>query len=380
MVRVRWRRVAVPFRTTVTNAQAAYRVRESVLIEVEADGGLRGIGEASLPAGGSFETHGREIEAFLTAAAAVVAAREAAGGLAELQLPAFVPGEWSAAAACGVETALADLAARTAGVPLYRWLANETRLPLAAGPSQIDVNGLVDLVEPAAAAEAARALVQDGFRTIKLKVGGSPERSIATVAAVRAAVGPGVVLRCDANRSWEPGEARTFLSACAPYAVALCEEPLATPGAGYGALAELRAASPVPLAVDESARTAAALERVLAAGAADALVVKPMASGLAESLAMVRRARDAGLPAIVTTTFDLAPGTAVAMHLAALVGSPGPACGLSTAGLVADLLGRGLPEVRRGSITLPKTHGLGIEFDYEAIERCAAGPWAEGPP
>jgi L-alanine-DL-glutamate epimerase-like enolase superfamily enzyme len=105
-----------------------------------------------------------------------------------------------------------------------------------------------------------------------------------------------------------------------------------------------------------------------------------MASGLAESLAMVRRARDAGLPAIVTTTFDLAPGTAVAMHLATLVGSPGPACGLSTAGLVADLLGRGLPEVHRGSITLPKTPGLGIEFDYEAIERCAAGPWAEGPP
>lgn len=375
MARVRWRRVSVPFRTTVTNAQAWYRVRESVLIEVEADSGLRGVGEASLPAGASFDVHGQTIGAFMTAAAAVLVGREAAGGFAELQLPAFITGEWSAAAACGVETALADLAARAAGLPLYRWLANEAVHPLTAGSPEIEVNGLVDLVEPAAAAEAARALVQDGFRTLKLKVGGSPERSIATVAAVRRAAGPEVQVRSDANRSWGPGEARTFLSGCAPYAMELCEEPLATPGAGYGALAELRAASPVPLAVDESTRTVAALERVIAAGAADALVVKPMASGLAESLAMVRRARDAGLPAIVTTTFDLAPGTAVAMHLAALAGSPGPACGLATAGLVADLLGRGVPEVRRGSITLPETPGLGVDFDYEAIERYAAGPW-----
>jgi L-alanine-DL-glutamate epimerase-like enolase superfamily enzyme len=65
------------------------------------------------------------------------------------------------------------------------------------------------------------------------------------------------------------------------------------------------------------------------------------------------------------------------MQLAALVGSPGPACGLGTAGLVEDLLGHEVPDVRRGSIPLPETPGLGIEFDYEAIERYAAGPWEE---
>jgi len=116
---------------------------------------------------------------------------------------------------------------------------------------------------------------------------------------------------------------------------------------------------------------------VIAAGAADALVVKPMASGLREGLAMIRRARDARLPTIVTTTFDLAPGTALAMHLAALAGTPRPACGLATAGLVADLLGQGIPEVRRGGITLPEGPGLGVQFDHEAIERYAVGPWEE---
>lgn len=375
---VRWRRVAVPFRTTVTNAQASYRVRESVLIEIEADGGLRGLGEASLPAGTSFDVHGAAIGAFLNAGAVAVRGRGVPAGFAELSLPAFTGGEWSAATVCGIETALADLAARAAGLPLYEWLARQAGISPRAGSAEIAVNGLVDLVDPSMAAVAAVALVRDGFRTLKLKVGATPESSIATVAAVRAAVGPDVELRCDANRAWPLTEARAFLSRCAPYAVALCEEPLADPGPDYRSLAELRSSSPVPLAVDESARTLDAVERVIARGAADALVVKPMASGLAEGLAMVRRARAAALPVIVTTTFDLAPGTAVAIQLAALAGSPGPACGLATAGLVAGLLGSGLPEVRAGSVRLSGAPGLGVGLDTEALERYAIGPWEEG--
>ncbi len=223
---MRWRRVAVPFRTVVTNARDAYRVRESVLVAVEADGGWRGLGEASLPPGTSFREHGAEIDAFM------VAASQRWPGvrhprLAGLRLPAHVPGEWSAATVCAVETALADLAARAAGLPLHRWLATGAGIPLDTEAPGIEVNGLVDLLEPVAAARAAAGLVRAGFRTVKLKVGGDPEHSIATVAAVRMAAGPDVELRCDANRSWGVLEARSFLAGAARYAVALCEEPLA---------------------------------------------------------------------------------------------------------------------------------------------------------
>lgn len=376
-VQMRWRRVAVPFREVVANAQATYRVRESVLIEVEGPDGGRGIGEAALPAGASFREHGPEIDAFMAATASVVAGRPSSDGRAHLELPAFVPGAWSAAMACGVETALVDLAARQEGLPLWRWLAGEARIPLDAEQPVIEANGLVDLVEPGQAAAAAARLVRDGFATIKLKVGGDPSSSAETVAAVRAAVGPDVELRCDANRSWGEAEAARFLASCAPSRVELCEEPLAEPGGDFAALAALRKSSAVPVAVDESTRTLGALERALAADAADALVVKPMASGLWESVAMVGRAREAGLPVIVTTTFDLAPGTALAMHVAALAAVPRPACGLATADLVADLLGHRVPEVRSGTVTLPGAPGLGVELDHHAIEKYAVGPWED---
>lgn len=380
MLRLRWRQVAVPFRNVVANAQASYRVRESVLFELEAAGGIRGIGEAALPAGSSFARHGESIEAFITATASRLRRADPTQGMARVALPPQTPGSWSAALVCGVETALADLAARAAGVPLYHWLATCEGIPVFSGDGEVEVNGLVDLVDPAAAARQAAGLAAEGFRTIKLKVGGDPIDALATVAAVRAAAGPGVTLRCDANGSWALDDARQFLEGCQPHAVALCEEPLADPGAEYSSLAVLRESSPVPLALDESTRTVAALDEAIAAGAADLLVVKPMASGLGEALAMLARARKAGIPVIVTTTFDLAPGTAVTLHVAALAGSPPLACGLATLGLVENSLGSGVPPVVEGRMRLPDEPGMGVNLDAASVDRYAIGGWREVEP
>ncbi len=370
----------MPFRNIVANAQATYRVRESVLIELETAGGLRGVGEAALPAGESFAAHGDSIDAFMEDTSSRIAGRGPGQGPGGLALPSYEPGTWSAAVMCGIETSLADLAARAAGVPLHRWLATHADIPGAGAGSEIEVNGLVDLTDPGAAARDAVRLAASGFRTVKLKVGGDPRTALHTVAAVRDAVGPNVTLRCDANRSWGYHEAVQFLDGCQAYAVALCEEPLADPGRDYSLLAALRQSSPVPLAVDESTRDVETLERVITARAADTVVIKPMASGLAGALAMLARARAADLPVIVTTTFDLAPGTALALHLAALAGTPAPACGLATIDLVENPVGSGLPPVVDGRMRLPERAGLGVTLDTASVERYAVGNWSEVEP
>ncbi len=286
---VRWRRVAVPFRSLVSNAQATYRTRESVLFEAVSDG-VTGIGEAALPAGSSFDRDGDVIDAFIPGLLESTLGRRIAAPWRDQPVHLFEPATWQAALVCGLETAVADAAASLAGLPLHRWLAREADVDCNSS-SVIEANGLVDLVQPEEAASAALALAAEGFHTIKMKVGGDPNVAIATVAALRAAIGPDIELRCDANQSWDYDSARTFLRGCAPYNIALCEEPLASPGADFGALARLRVESPVPLAIDESTRTLAALEAAIRARAAEVLVVKPMSSGLREGLAMVRRAR-----------------------------------------------------------------------------------------
>jgi L-alanine-DL-glutamate epimerase-like enolase superfamily enzyme len=377
MLRLRWRRVAVPFRNVVANAQSTYRVRESVLIQLETDDGLCGTGEAALPAGSSFAAQGSAIDAFLRSAGSCIEPGHSPQDAAGLALPSYEPGAWSAAVVCGLETAIAGLASREAGIPLYRWLATRTGLAGPGASREIDVNGLVDLTDPAAAARDAAGLAASGFRTLKLKVGGEPRAALRTVAAVREAVGPGVTIRCDANRAWEYSEAIQFLDGCALHGVALCEEPIADPGCDYSMLAALRKSSPVPLAVDESTRTVEALERAISAGAADAVVIKPMASGLNEALRMLACARAADMPVVVTTTFDLAPGTAVALHLAALTGAPALACGLATMDLVEDPLGSGVPAVNGGRMAIPQQAGLGVTLDVSSVERYATGNWSK---
>lgn len=375
--RLRWRRVAVPFVAPLHNARDEYRVRESILVEAAA-GHFLGVGEAALPPGVTFAHDGPAIDRALRELARQVVGKAPEAAWAHPDADQGYEAAWLPALRCGVETALADLGARTDGVPLANWLARRLQGPAPDVAGSIEVNGLVDLANPEAAAASAMELVRDGFRTVKLKVGGDPATALATVAAVRAAIGPHVELRCDANAAWSPEEAARFLEGCGPSNVALCEEPLAAAAAGaFRTLAALRRASPVPVAVDESVRTCEGLEAAIGAAAADCIVVKPMSSGLIEATAMLRRASAAGLPAIVTTTFDLAPGTALAMHLAA--GLPGPrlAAGVATLGLVVNPLGRGVPPVREGRVTLTGTPGLGVDFDGEAFERYAAGPWEE---
>ena len=379
IVEVRWRHVAVPFRSALTNSQTTYRMRESVLVEVTAQSGVTGIGEAALPAGSTFAAHGAGLDAFFANAAERMVGRSSVGGWRGLpfEIDAHEFGGWPAAAVCGVETALADLAAREMDVPLYHWLAMEMGVEPPPRAPAIECNGLIDLLDPGAAALSARALVAEGFRVLKLKVGGDVGLSLATLASVREAVGLAIEIRCDANRSWSNEDARTFLDGCAPYRVALCEEPLADPGHDFALLAALRRDTRAQLGLDESTRDLESLDRAIAARAAPVLVVKPMSSGLSMALAMLQRAHSAGLLQVVTTTFDLAPGTALAMHLAALARGTRLACGLATRDLVEHPLGTGVPDVHSGRIELGTAPGLGVTLDHAAIDVHAAGPWHE---
>ena len=87
-----------------------------------------------------------------------------------------------------------------------------------------------------------------GFGCVKVKVGIGDDAG--RVAAVRAAVGPGVAIRVDANGAWAtPEEALANLRALAPAGLEYAEEPVH----GVEALRAVRDAGVVPVAMDETA-------------------------------------------------------------------------------------------------------------------------------
>ena len=232
----------------------------------------------------------------------------------------------SVTARAAIDSALLDLGARIAGTTVHRLLAPES-------PDRLAVSALATGGSPAAIATSAAAAVAAGHATVKVKVGthgihGDVDR----VSAVRSRIGPDVRLRLDANGAWGVGEALRHLDRLAAFDIEFVEEPVA----GLDDLAEVRLSSPIPTAVDESARTVDDVSRAVEMGAADLVVLKPSAiGGPLEAARAAAIVRSAGLDVVVTSLMEGSVGIRAAAHLASAIGALDPAPGLATASLLA---------------------------------------------
>ena len=363
---LRWRPWRIPLRDPLATGAGDLTEREGFVVRIETANGAAGLGEcAPLP--------GERLSP------AALERRVAEVGRALVGRPPdeawrSLPGDPLPGADVAIETALAALLARACGAPLADWLADQAGLAPPA-PVPVPVNALLGAALPDDLAREAAAAAACGFRTVKVKVGGNLHIDGGRLRAVRAALGPEAELRIDANGAWSEEDAVTALAAHAVHGVALCEQPVASGPGAPERLARVRAASPLPIAADESCGSSADLRVLLGADSVDAVIIKPLRTGLAEALAMIGEAAARDVPCILTTTFDTGIGTALALHLAALLPAPRPACGLATLPLLAGDIARGCPIPTSGALPLPTAPGLGVELDDAALDRFATGPW-----
>ncbi len=225
IARLRTTVVAVPqkraYKSTWRRKGHGATALQAVLVELETDDGLVGIGEAPVVWAGDAEV----TRALTEAVAPLVVGADALEpdvvrrrlyaetGMAHLGTQGI---SW---ALSGIDTALWDLLGRAAGQPLHRLWGGawRTRSPFHA-----------DLVpdEPERMADDAREWVERGFRTLYLKVGFDPAVDEARVRAVREAVGDGPRIRIDANAAWSPALAVTLLTRLAQYGLEYAEQPI----------------------------------------------------------------------------------------------------------------------------------------------------------
>jgi len=242
-------------------------------------------------------------------------------------------------ALAAVDLALWDRAGRRAGMPVATLLAQNAA-------AQVAVNATIGATDRAGAAAAAAGALAAGFGCVKLKVGTGDDAG--RVAAVRAALGPRVRLRLDANGAWSVEGAVRMIEALAPAGIELVEEPVH----GLAALRAVRERVAVRIAMDETAAEPGAL----ASGAADAVCLKlSRCGGISGLLAAATLVRATGAEPYVASTFDGPLGIAAALHAAAAL-RLGPACGLATLALFVDLDDPLAP--RDGFIAVPTGPGL----------------------
>jgi L-fuconate dehydratase len=225
-----------------------------------------------------------------------------------------------------------DLAAKVAGKPVWRLLADMTPEEVVA---LVDFRYLEDALTPAEALEILRAAregraeriaelersghpaytttpgwigytdeklaalsreaVADGFSQIKLKVGADTASDMRRMALARDVVGPDIRIAVDANQRWGIAEAQAAIGALAPWNPYWVEEPT-SPDEILG-LAKIRAAiAPAKIAVGEHVANRVIFKQLLQAGAADVLTIDACrVAGVNENIAILLLAAKYGV-------------------------------------------------------------------------------------
>lgn len=367
ITRISYTTFRIPFVVPYETARGTSTQRAGVIVRLETDAGVFGLGEASL------DPSAPEDETPAVIAAVEALARDLLHDGPDVLEDVPIGDDAARAAHFAFETALTDAGAKAQGVPVAQLLA--AHFNGSAHETAVRVNATIasrQIEEAAAAALRAKA---GGFGTVKLKVGMEPslEAEVERVRTLREVIGPDVRLRLDANGAWDEATAIATILALEPYEIELVEQPV--PASDFDALGRVRDAVTTSIAADEAIVDYASAE--IALRRADVVVLKPMRLGaLSVAAYTAQHALAAGRGVIVTTTIDSGVATAAALHLAASLPDDGRAHGLATAALIeSDLLVAPLV-VKRGVMSIPDAPGLGVTLDDTGVERYTDG-WHE---
>lgn len=246
----------------------------------------------------------------------------------------------NACARVAVSAALHDLAAKRAGVPLWKfWGLEAARAPLSTFTIGIDTP------------ERMRQKVEEAAEYPILKVKLGTDRDEEILRTLREAA-PAKELRVDANCAWTARRTLRMLPVLAEYGVTVLEQPVAP--ADLDGFREVRRRSAIPVIADESCRTAADIPGLV--GAVDGINIKLAKCGsLREAIRMVAVARAHHLQVMLGCMIESSLGITAGAHVAPLV----DIVDLDGAALLANDPFAGAT-IAGGQLRLPDAPGLGV--------------------
>lgn len=333
-----------------------------MLVFVDTEDGLTGVGEAN------GDRCAAAVAAAISSMAPLIIGRTPFE-IEAITAAIFRRGKWHNArpfanqAVAGIETALWDLVGKICDQPLVN---------LFGGPVRDAVDFFFYLQQGSTeqmADEAAQAVAQ-GYQVIYAKVGVDDDADVATVRAIREAVGPGPKIRVDANEAWSAGSAVAMISRLAPFGIDFVEQPVGS--RDLDGLARVRAASPVPIAANQAAFTHFDVLEVIKRQAADLIVTGPhQVGGLLQLKKVAAMAETAGLPINRHAVGELGVGALAGLQ--AIASFPNLTDGNQTHHqlLSDDVLAEPLT-FSGGKLSLPSGPGIGVTLDEDKVDWYAA--------
>ncbi len=242
------------------------------------------------------------------------------------------------------------------GYLFYRW-AEHPGLPPDGYGAALTPDGIV--------AQAERLVERYGFGSLKLKGGvRPPDEEIAAIRALREAF-PDHPLRLDPNANWSvPTSIRVGTS------LAGVLEYLEDPTAGLAGMAQVARAVPMPLATNMCVTSFEDLPAAVEKNSVQVVLCDHHYwGGMRESQLLAGICRTFGLGVSMHSNTHLGISLAAMTHLAAATPNVSYACDTHIPWQSEDVVEPGALRFVDGSIPVPRSPGLGVELDRDALGR-----------
>lgn len=268
-------------------------------------------------------------------------------------------------ALAAVDIALWDLKGQILDQPVYQLLGGAFREQIPCY-----VSGLPEPDLPARCALALR-WQQKGFNAIKLALGYGVQQDIENVRAIRDTLGPQASLFLDAHWNYSVAQAAELANALHPLGVGFLEAPLLPEDiAGHR---ELRAKSPLPIALGETERTRYQFKPFIEQRAMDIVQPDVGRTGITELMHIASLAQTWNLQVAPHLSVGLGPCIAASIHVAAALPNlfmleyQPPVFELANQLLDTPLV------CEAGHYTLPQGAGLGIAVNEARVRESVMG-------
>lgn len=349
--------ISIPRADTLTTSYGSVGSAVTVLVQVETDEGLVGIGQTAVDA----PFYGEPAEGIVANIRAHLA--PALIGHSPLDIERLnrrmleaLPGHLSARA--GVDLALWDLKGKALGVPVYQLLGGRFR-------DGVSLMGFVHHAEPQVMYEEAKAtLAETPYPVLKMKVGMDVAGDVARFAAVSEAVRGRASIQVDGNTGWSLAQAISALSAMDKQGtLGAIEQPVAR----LDEMAHLAGRFGAPVMADEAIYGPEDAVEVVKKGAAQLALLKiTKHGGMLNVLKIAHIAEGAGIDLSVALYYDII--AAAAAHVAVALPAvrwPSPPTGLADTILTRSIEPTGL------LMEVPEGPGWGVELDEDKVRRYA---------
>ncbi|MGE3876287.1 MAG: mandelate racemase/muconate lactonizing enzyme family protein [Parvibaculaceae bacterium] len=270
------------------------------------------------------------------------------------------------AAISAIDIALWDILGKSMDVPIWRLLGGRKApaMPAYASGGWADAKSIGE--------QLSGYVRQGGFKAVKMRVGamdGAPQASAERVTAARSALGPDIEIMVDSHGTFTVAEAKRFAHLVRDCNLAWFEEPVAADD--KAGIAEVRAASMIPIAAGESEFTRFDFRDLITHRAVD--ILQPdlaICGGITEARRIDALAAAFNLR-LAPHLWAGAPAFFAGLHLAAASSSSYILeYSLGANPMLHDLIEEKV-EVKDGMIAIPDRSGLGITLREDVLTRHA---------